>query len=464
MVDPGPPPGPTQTKSFTVDAATNFLNPERGWHSDRASTSDFSGLRSGQWQSTPMTLNRWIGRLDDFRNSAISQAWLNSHNNLFQAARNAGIKLELRYAYSYNPPPSPPDASAERIIQHINQLGPIWEANADVICSIQAGFVGRWGEWNASGFGITSGSNPTTRNQIIQALVNNVTTDRMIGLRYPEMGVEYLGGTISPVNVPPTTPFEERFTGTPRSRLGILVDSFLANPTDGGTYVIDRWASNWGSSRYAPSWNFFQGQAQYSVASGETVDGASWGWNYEAGDDSIAEMERLSWDILNRAYSTRVINGWISSGHYNEISRRLGYRLGLTEVTLPTSIVSGTTFNITFTMRNDGFGKVFNPRPIDLVLTPVGGGENVTLRLTADARRDLPLGGETVVMSYNVNLPGNVATGNYNVSLRLPDPYPSIASDNRYSIRLANTGDMWNGNTGHNSLGMQVAVSAVSAS
>jgi len=419
-----------------------------------------------------MTLNRWIGRLDDFRNSAISQAWLNSHNNLFQAARNAGIKLELRYAYSYNPPPSPPDASAERIIQHINQLGPIWEANADVICSIQAGFVGRWGEWNASGFGITSGSNPTTRNQIIQALVNNVPTDRMISLRYPEMGVEYLGGTISPVNVPPTTPFEERFTGTPRSRLGILVDSFLANPTDGGTYVIDRWASNWGSSRYAPSWNFFQGQAQYSVASGETVDGASWGWNYEAGDDSIAEMERLSWDILNRAYSTRVIvgqeatptrprfDGWLWTGHYPEISRRLGYRLGLTEVTLPTDIVRGTSFNITFTMHNDGFGKVFNPRPIDLVLTPTGGGGNVTLRLTADARRDLPLGGETVAMSYNVTLPGNVATGNYNVSLRLPDPYPSIASDNRYSIRLANTGDMWNGNTGHNSLGMQVAVSA----
>lgn len=451
----GIPSGPTQTITYSVDTTTNFLNPERGWHSDRASTSDFSGLRSGQWQNTPQTLNRWIGRLDQFRDSAISQNWLNSHANVFQAARDAGIKLEMRYAYSYNPPTSPPDASASRIVQHINQLAPVWEANKDVISSFQAGFVGRWGEWNASGFGITSGRDPTTRNSIIQALIDNVPTDRMISVRYPEMSIEYLGGTVAPVNIPDTTPENERFTGTPRSRLGVLNDGFLANPTDGGTYVVDRWASNWGSGRYGPPYNFFIGQSRYSVASGETVDGLSWGWNYESGPDAIAEMSRLNWDVLNRAYSTRVINGWISSGHFDEISRRLGYRLALTSAVLPTQVTAGSPMTVQLHMQNDGFGKVYNPRPIDLVL--VGVSSPVRVRLTADARRDLPLGGESKVLTYTVTTP-SLPNGTYDMYLELPDPAPTLESDPRYSIRLANTGGLWSESTGRHNLGATVAV------
>lgn len=451
-----PPSRESQTKTFTIDTTTNFLNPERGWHSDRASTGDFSGLRGGSWQSTPMTLNRWIGRLDEFRDSAISQNWLNNHANVFAAARSAGIKLELRYAYSYNPPTNPPDASATRIVQHIGQLGPVWQANADVISSIQAGFVGRWGEWNASGFGITSGADPAVRNSIIQALVDNVPTDRMITLRYPEMTAEYFGHHISEYpDYPAPVTFSERFNGTPKARLGILNDSFLANHTDGGTFVVNRYTANYATNTHSMA--YWVATSRYTANSGETVDLDWRDGNRESGAASIARMAELNWDVLNRAYSTRVINGWIASGHYDEISRRLGYRLGLTSVTLPEDISSGASFDVSFTLKNDGFGKVFNPRPIDLVLTPTGGGDPVSIRLVEDARRDLPLGGETRTLAYTVNLPGDVAGGSYTAALALPDPYPSIANDSRYAIRLANDG-VWN--NGINELGMTVNVVA----
>lgn len=447
---------PTQTQSYTIDTTTNFLNPERGWHSDRASTSDFSGLRSGQWQNTPQTLNRWIGRLDQFRDSAITQSWLDSHANVFQAARNAGIKLELRYAYSYNPPTSPPDAEPSRIIQHINQLGPIWQANADVINTIQAGFVGRWGEWNASGFGITSGADPTVRNSIIQALVDNVPENRMITLRYPEMTAEYFGHHINQYpSYPAPVSHSERFTGTPKARLGLLDDSFLANHTDGGTFVVNRYTANYSTNTHSMA--YWVSTSRYTANSGETVDLDWRDGNREAGAASIARMEELNWDILNRAYSTRVINGWISSGHYEEISRRLGYRLGLTSVTLPQYIRQGAYFTVEFTLQNDGFGKVFNPRPIDLVLTP-STGSPVRVRLTSDARRDLPLGGETSTLTYVATLPGNAPTGSYTAGISLPDPYPSLENDARYSIRLANTGGIWNGSTGVNNLGLSVSI------
>lgn len=449
--DPDPPiDGPTQTITYTADTTTDFLNPERAWHD-----TGFDSGKFGSQRNNGRTLFRMTARLDAYRNSALTSNWLNTHRNQFQAARNAGIKICLRYAYNWpNLDPGNADASLSRILGHIDQLAPVWEEYFDVIAELQAGFVGEWGEWHSSTNGHTS-RNPSNRNAIIRALLDALPNTRMISFRYPEQAVEFLGGTVAPVNIPDTTSPSEAFTGTDRSRLGLLNDSFLRNPTDGGTYVIDRWAGNWGNDRYAPSYNFWIAQSRYSVASGETVSTTPWGWNYEAGPDAIAEMTRLNWDILNHVYNTDVINGWRNSGHYNEISRRLGYRLALLSATLPTHITPNQPFQVQLSMRNDGFGKVYNPRPIDLYLVPSSGAA-IRIRLTSDARRDLPLGGQTRTLTYTATAP-SLAIGTYAMHLALPDPTTALANDARYSIRLATNG-IWLSSSGRNNLNAAVSV------
>lgn len=65
----------------------------------------------------------------------------------FQTARDAGIKIILRFAYTATLTASSPygDATKARMLAHTAQLKATVRANADVIHVVQAGFIGTWG-------------------------------------------------------------------------------------------------------------------------------------------------------------------------------------------------------------------------------------------------------------------------------------------------------------------------------
>ena len=90
-------------------------------------------------------------------------------------------------------------------------------------------------------------------------------------------------------------------------------------------------------------------------------------------------------------------------------------------------------------------------RPVDLVF--VGADHVVTARLTPDARKQLPLAGQTVESAWTVAAPAGLKAGqSYKLHLRLPDPSSRLATDERYSIRLANN-NVWDPTTGRHNLG-----------
>lgn len=418
----------------------DILNPERGFHADYQSPSDFSLVRGDGF-----TLNRWIARLDAFRAAPISQAWLDQHEIDLAAARTAGIKLVLRYAYNYSDDGQ--DAPLPRILGHIAQLAAIWSEYGDTIAILHAGFIGRWGEWNGSTNGL-SGSDPTGRNAVIQALLDNTPESVMLGLRYPEAHTEFLGNS-TPINA------GDAFTGIPQARLGLLNDSYLANHTDGGTFVINRYTADYRTNQETKA--YWRAVSRYTAASGETVDLDWRDGNREACGDAQADMAAYHWDVLNHAYSSRVINGWVSSGCYAEIAQRLGYRLRLVTCEAPSVISAGSVAQLTLTFTNDGWGKVFNPRPIDLILRRESDNAETTIRLTNDARRSLPLGGETRTVTFDVPVPQGQATGAYRMHLALPDPSPNLEGDTRYHLRLANAGT-WDAGTGMHDLGITLSV------
>lgn len=458
-----------QTVSFTVDTSTEFPNPERGWHKNETFL-DINGGSGGSFgyirTSHGMTLNRSYLRLDNWRSQDLPAWYLDAHLPRFQAARDAGIKLILRYSYNFG---EGGDTSLYWVQRHIEQLAPIWAQGEDVMALLQAGFIGRWGEWNGSTNDLTSAAN---KYAITSALLDAMPSSRMIQIRTPYHFIEALGGTYSlggwttgPAPSTVTTPFNaallptaDRFDGSDLARVGHKNDSFLRNYTDAGTYAFPDVGYNHIEAHrdYLKNWIF--DSSRYVVHGGELVEDVAWtDGNREAGADAINEMSLIHTDYLNRDYGTPAINGWISSGHFPGITRRLGYRLALLEATVPLTVNPNGTMDVSFTMRNDGFGKVYNPRPIDLVF--VGSGGPFTVRLTSDARRDLPLGGETKVLAYTVTAPAGLVEGAaYTLHLSLPDPDPNgngLGADPRYSIRLANTG-VWDGDAGWNDLGVTV--------
>jgi len=89
--------------------------------------------------------------LDDFyQGGNITASFLNNLQADFDIARHGGVRLIIRFTYNIDPDTScgeaacPPyfDATKSTILTHIEQLKPALQANADVIATVQMGFIG----------------------------------------------------------------------------------------------------------------------------------------------------------------------------------------------------------------------------------------------------------------------------------------------------------------------------------
>ena len=235
------------------------------------------------------------------------------------------------------------------------------------------------------------------------------------------------------------------FGGGAAARVGQVNDCFLTNDNDAGTFIS--------GADYA----YAEAVTRYTVMGGETCDVGGLNARND-GNVAIAELARFNFDYLQIDWWLPVIDKWRAQGYFDEISRRLGYRFVMLEASSSATASPGQALDVTVSIRNEGFGKVYNPRPLDVVLQPVGGGTPVRVRAYhADARSVLPLGGETRELELTVAVPAGLAAGAYDLALALPDPAATLAGDPRYAVRFANTA-VWNASTGVNALNLQIEV------
>ena len=401
----------------------SFTNPERGWTTGGAPENYANAASRG------ITVVMRYVRLDAYRASALPPSFLAQLDAELSGARAHGLKIVLRFSYNFG---FEPDASLDRVLQHIEQLEPVLAANTDVIAAVQAGFIGAWGEWHSSTNGLTD---VAARQAIATALLAALDTSRMVQVRTPYYARDLF-------HTPPD--WSTAFDGSDRSRVAQKNDCFLTNESDAGTYLG------------AEDWAYAEAVTRFTVMGGETCEVGGLNARND-GAVAVMELARFNFDYLQIDWWRPVIDKWQSQGYFDEIDRRLGYRFVMLEATSPVSIRAGDAWAVNLRLRNEGFGKVYNPRPFDLVLRPVSGGSDVRLRAYADARRVLPLGGETRDIPLTVQVPSSLAAGTYDVLVGLPDAAPTLAADSRYAIRFANV-DVWEGGSGLNALGLQVEV------
>lgn len=322
----------------------------------------------------------------------------------FAAVRAAGVKAVVRFAYTSS---SDADAGPDRTVKHIAQLKSILTANADVLAAVQAGFVGRWGEW----YYTRNFTRPdqADRKRVLTALLAAVPASVPVQVRTPKIARQLAPGN---------------------TRVGVHNDCFLAGTDDYGTYTAadDR---QWLAGRPI-------------LVGGETCDVSDRsGWA-----DASTEMAAYHWSYLNPSFHLDVLNSWGAAG-LTEAGRRLGYRLRLAETTIPARAKPGTRVDISFTIINEGYAAPVQNRPVRLVLT---GSRTRTIALPADIRTWAP--GKAVTVRASFTAP---AAGTYALALSLPDPATRLAAVPAYAIRLANTG-VWDAGTGRNDLGATLTV------
>ncbi|BCY12783.1 DUF4832 domain-containing protein [Actinoplanes sp. L3-i22] len=406
----------TTTRTYAV-SSDDFANPGRGFFSWtethlRADGSGWVPLDAGELATARTSQSRSvvyrIVYLEKYRDlDAISGADLALIAADFAAARQAGVKLVLRFAYSAD---DDRDAPVARVVRQIGQLSPILTTNADLITAVQAGFVGRWGEWYYTTNFTTS--DWSDRGQVITALL--AATPALIQVRTPEIRKRLVPAASA-------------------ARVGIHDDCFLAGTDDYGTFPA------------ATDFAWMAAQSPSMLVGGETCDpSARSGWASAA-----TELAAYHWTYLNPSFNTDVLDSWGAAGRA-EASRRLGYRLRLVSATLPASVTPGGPVTVRLTITNEGYAAPAQNRPVRLVLS---GPATQAVPVAADVRTWSP--SRPVTLTATFTAPRKA--GAYPIALSLPDPSARLASTPAYAIRLANPGT-WNASTGTNALGVTLTV------
>lgn len=415
-------------------------NPERGFYSTKETHSSSANVLT----SSSVEISRKQGRtlylfeyyLTDYVTSDIAEDYLTLIRKNFQALRDNGVKALVRFAYSngHSEKDRPWDATEEQVLRHVAQLKPILQEFSDVIFVLQAGFVGSWGEWY---YTENFKMNPATeadyqpRKHLLDALLDALPQNRQVEVRTPTFKMKIYGYALAD-----TLTAAEAHTGTVKARIAGHNDCFLASENDTGTYHNQNEREYW------------KAETKYTIMGGESC-GLSKYCNCEDGenyDGAVTTLEKYHFSYLNIGYHPDVLKRWRTDKCFDQVEKRLGYRLVLREAGFDKSAKAGSDYRVVLKMENVGFAAPMNPRDAEFVLSDKDGKIVKTYEITSDPRTWQP---GAFILDQTIKLPESA--GSYVLSLNLPDPEENLRGKPRFSIQLANT-DMWNETTGFNTL------------
>lgn len=448
-----------QTTVTYTESNSIIANPERGLqkYSKNYESGSYNFInqttltnwRNGTDKIT--VLYRYI-MLTPFMNSTISASYLSNLQTDLDRVRNAGFKIILRPAYTdeYIATVQPNKA---QIINHITQLSNIINTNKDIIISVQGGFIGVYGEWYYTGGqenndsdgspefgdeGSISAAQWLNRKAVVDAMVSNFSTP--IQLRYASAKKTMYGNA----QITDITAYQNNTI----SKIGFYNDAFLNNYGDMGTYDVN---NNCTIPNTAADYTYIANASQYLPMNGESngINPCNGGIR-TTGANAIVELNALNFSTLNRDYFNGVWNGWIASGHYNEIVRNLGYRLQLNSTTVN---VTSTTIDFTLNITNTGYANVLTPKKVYLIFK----------NSTSEYKKLLSVDPRfwRTTHTFAQSLPKDIPDGDYQLYLQIADD--ALTTRAEYSIRLANSDIAFDTN-GYNNLNQFVTISTLPCS
>ncbi len=475
---------PAQSHHQTyAESQEDFPNPERGFYipistsSSRFVPLDVARLALYRTQEQRVSKATYAihcslvyrsYRLETFKNSPLSEEFLKKVSEDFAIARQAGVKLILRFAYTeqattgncpdqYKICPPYGDAPKAIVLTHIRQLSSLLHEHADVIAVLQMGFIGIWGEnyftdyfgdASTNGLSVVPDSSWQDRNQVLAALLKALPDDRMVQVRTPQIKQRFVYGPRAPISSAGMDP-KDGYRGTDLARIGFHNDCFLASADDYGTFYDVGNSSTKRGPATAPLRRYMAQDSRYTAVGGETCDDAFSPQNDCAPlGRAEQEMALMHYSYLNASYNNEVNNDWQTQGCMENIRRRLGYRFVLRSATLPKQIKAGQPLRLDLALENVGYAAPYNPRSLQLILRNTASGAVHSVTVVTDVRQLSPGSHQ---LRHVLLLPAAVKAGQYELLLNLPDGYRSLAQNPSYSIRLANTG-LWEAQSGYNNL------------
>ena len=430
----------TTTFNYSTNS-TAINNPERGFYRHtEVHSSSYTGLDQATlnaYRSNNTTLLLRVFYLENFITTPISSSYLNSMQADFNKIRTAGLKCIVRFAYSDNTNGAL-DASKAQILAHIAQIKPLLVSNVDIISSMQAGFIGTWGEWYYTDyFGMSpNATDYANRREVVDALLTALPNSRMVQIRTPSLKQKTYNSTTALTQ-------NQAFDKTNIARVGHHNDCFLASANDFGTY-----------NNITSEYTYLEQETKFTPMGGETC---AVNEPRSQCPTALAEMQKFHWSYLNFDYHPNVISGFQTNNCFPEIQNKLGYRFELVNGTYPNSVTTGGSIAISLKIKNSGFASPFNERTVYLILRNTSSKQEYSFALTTDPRFWASGVQQTIIES--IQLPTSIIPGTYQLFLSLPDSSASIANRPEYAIRLANEAT-WESATGYNNLMHTLTINA----
>ena len=417
-------------KVVFTESTAKLTNPERGHYYPRDFFGSTAALKASEVKAKRLDegITLWyLGfYLTDFMKGDISSAYLKKIQDSMDALRGGGAKCVLRFAYKATDQEAKEkmDPTVDIVLRHVQQLKPLLQQNEDVIFVLQAGFVGAWGEWYWTShfkFDPQTDADYQPRRQLSDALLDALPASRQIAVRTPQFKMRMYGLTVKD-----TLTYATAHDGSVKSRIAGHNDCFGASVNDYGTF------DNEDRDR-----DFWKADSRYFIMGGETCNKS----DYCKCPASLKDVEDYHWTYLNISYNTDVLDRWKTSGCYDDIVARLGYRLVMKDLFYSEDFAAGNPCSVTIRLYNKGYAAPMNPRDAILVWeSPSGKQEETPLR--ADPRR--------WHSGYN-SLVGSFTPSSAKGTLYLKLSDPLLRDKPEYSIAMANT-DVFDAKTGLNKL------------
>lgn len=428
-------PGSTMSHVEYKESSKIFPNPERGFYkhydflSAKASPLTASAVQAARIEGG-ITLFYTGHYLTEFVKSDISDKFLQLVRKNMQALRDGGGKCILRFAYTNDQGKKPWDASPEWVARHIEQLKPVLQEYSDVILCFQSGFIGVWGEGYYTDNFVFDPQTPEQhklRKAVVDAMLDAIPSDRQVALRTPMFKRMMYADSYTD-----TLTLATAYNGSSRSRICAFNDCFGAAADDYGTFAGNETREYW------------KKDTRYVLMGGETCNVS----DYCKCKQSLKDCEDYHWTYMNSGYNGDVLNRWKTDGCYDEIERRLGYRLSLADAYYSSEPQAGGYYRVKLNIMNNGFAAPMNPRAVELVLVDGNGAKTVYELKDVDPR--YWFANQTITLDKVITLPED-ASGECTLYLNLPAPEATIHDNPLFSIRLAND-DVWEEKTGYNKI------------
>jgi Domain of unknown function (DUF4874)/Domain of unknown function (DUF4832) len=350
----------------------------------------------------------------------LSTAMLNDMNSRLAAYAGTGVRLLLCFIYNFGPVgPGAMDAPINVISENIDQIAPILLQNQDLIFSMEAGFIGTWGEWHDS----TNGNDtPAAQATVLDKESSYFGGVFPILVRYPGDLIQYTG------------------TSTPSNEIGLYDAYYASDSDDGGTWDTCSPGAGYCLSGYTvgqlqsyaeavSTTTVFQGEFGAEDSTLQTCDAlASYSYTYHPQSFALFPYPT--------AIATELQDEGCALSFYNQI----GTRIELQNVTISGNPTANGQLQFSVTLVNTGYGRVIRQRPATLVFLSAGSVvAQIPIPLSQIDLRQLASSATPVPQTFavNVTLPATFpSSGPVSVSLWMPDPAPSLTAQPAYALPL----------------------------